>query len=255
MGYKHPIVALTANAVAGQADIFLGNGFDDFISKPIDIRQLNNVLNKLIRDKQPPEVIEAAKMQVKPSEERPSESEPQPAIKPRFAEIFVRDAMKALARLEEIDERKDYENENSMRTYIINVHGMKSALANIGKMDLSAIASKLEVAGREQKLDIIASETPAFLKSLRAFAEELNNQKEKSSAADVNEDKPYLEKMLNAIKAACEEYDENSADKALAELKKAPWSPQTMELLDAIADKLLHSDFDEITEVIKRYFQ
>ena len=62
-GYTSPIVALTANAVAGQADLFLENGFDNFISKPIDIRQLNNVLNKLVRDKQPEEVIEAARIQ------------------------------------------------------------------------------------------------------------------------------------------------------------------------------------------------
>jgi len=63
MGYERPIVALTANAVVGQADIFLKNGFDDFISKPLDIRLLDAVLNKLIRDKQPPEVLEAARRQ------------------------------------------------------------------------------------------------------------------------------------------------------------------------------------------------
>jgi CheY-like chemotaxis protein len=61
MGYTQPIIALTANAMAGQAEIFLMNGFDDFISKPIDLRQLNMALNKHIRDKQPPEVLEAAR--------------------------------------------------------------------------------------------------------------------------------------------------------------------------------------------------
>jgi CheY-like chemotaxis protein len=50
MGYKRPIVALTANAVVGQQDIFIANGFDGYISKPIDIRQLNDVLNKFVRD-------------------------------------------------------------------------------------------------------------------------------------------------------------------------------------------------------------
>jgi PAS domain S-box-containing protein len=52
IGYNQPIVALTANAVMGQAEMFLSNGFDDFISKPIDIRQLNAILNKMIRNKQ-----------------------------------------------------------------------------------------------------------------------------------------------------------------------------------------------------------
>ena len=52
LGYKNPIIALTANALTGQADVFMQNGFDAFISKPIDIRQLDMVLNKFIYDKQ-----------------------------------------------------------------------------------------------------------------------------------------------------------------------------------------------------------
>jgi CheY-like chemotaxis protein len=63
LGYTKPIVALTANAVVGQSDIFLTNGFDGFISKPIDVQQLNSILLKFVRDKQPPEVIEVANRQ------------------------------------------------------------------------------------------------------------------------------------------------------------------------------------------------
>jgi signal transduction histidine kinase/CheY-like chemotaxis protein len=51
IGYNSPIIALTANAVVGQQDIFIASGFDGYISKPIDIRQLNDVLNKFIRNK------------------------------------------------------------------------------------------------------------------------------------------------------------------------------------------------------------
>jgi CheY-like chemotaxis protein len=43
--------------VAGQADIFLQNGFDDFVSKPIDVRQLDRILNRLIRDKHPRDAV------------------------------------------------------------------------------------------------------------------------------------------------------------------------------------------------------
>ncbi len=64
LGYTAPIVALTANAVAKQAKLFLQNGFDDFIAKPIDIRQLDTVLNRLVRDKQPPEVIAEALLHI-----------------------------------------------------------------------------------------------------------------------------------------------------------------------------------------------
>jgi CheY-like chemotaxis protein len=51
LGYSSPIVALTANAVVGQDQMFLSSGFDGFISKPIDIRQLDDLLKKMIRDK------------------------------------------------------------------------------------------------------------------------------------------------------------------------------------------------------------
>ena len=60
IGYTQPIVALTANALIGQAGEFLKDGFDGFISKPIQTMHLNTVLTKYVRDKQPPEVLEAA---------------------------------------------------------------------------------------------------------------------------------------------------------------------------------------------------
>jgi len=50
-GYELPIVALTANAVAGQAEMFLEHGFNDFISKPINVHKLDYLLNNLIKDK------------------------------------------------------------------------------------------------------------------------------------------------------------------------------------------------------------
>ncbi|MDR0223046.1 MAG: hypothetical protein LBI38_05900, partial [Oscillospiraceae bacterium] len=45
----------TANALAGNDDMFKQNGFDDFISKPINARHLDTVLNKYIRDRNSPE--------------------------------------------------------------------------------------------------------------------------------------------------------------------------------------------------------
>jgi signal transduction histidine kinase/CheY-like chemotaxis protein/HPt (histidine-containing phosphotransfer) domain-containing protein len=63
--YTHPIIALTADAVTGRSEVFLANGFDDFISKPIKTRFLNDLLNKYIRDKQTQAVLEAARQQYK----------------------------------------------------------------------------------------------------------------------------------------------------------------------------------------------
>ena len=51
MGYGHPIVALTANAIKDSEEMFMGNGFSGFVSKPIDIGKLNTYLVRFIRDK------------------------------------------------------------------------------------------------------------------------------------------------------------------------------------------------------------
>jgi len=55
MGYTGFIVALTANALVGNDKIFAKNGFDGFIAKPIDIKQINTILNKFVRDMHPQE--------------------------------------------------------------------------------------------------------------------------------------------------------------------------------------------------------
>ena len=46
-GYKVPkIVALSANAVSGAREYYLNEGFDDYLSKPIDIHELDRIIKK-----------------------------------------------------------------------------------------------------------------------------------------------------------------------------------------------------------------
>jgi len=56
------------------------------------------------------------------------------------------------------------------------MHAMKIALENAGKMDLSAAAFKLEQAARDRITALVASETPAFLRAAKAFAETLSRR-------------------------------------------------------------------------------
>jgi signal transduction histidine kinase/CheY-like chemotaxis protein len=43
-----PVVAFTANALAGMREFFLENGFDDFMAKPIDVGELDRIMRKWI---------------------------------------------------------------------------------------------------------------------------------------------------------------------------------------------------------------
>jgi signal transduction histidine kinase len=254
LGYTHPIVALTANALAGQADVFLRNGFDAFISKPIDIRQLDVLLNKLIKNKYPPEVTEAAFQQaVRVNEAQPMEV--QFASDPKLAAMFVLDAEKALAELNTVL-TSGFRGNDDIRQYIIDVHSMKSALANVGETELSAVALKLELAGRAADMAVMTSETPAFLEALRGMTDKYRAKEDDGVIAQEemdNDDRVYLSEKLLAIQTACEEYDVKAANEALAELGQKKWPQSIKELLDAISEYLLFSDFDEATKLAKDF--
>ncbi|MDR1203893.1 MAG: response regulator [Peptococcaceae bacterium] len=47
-----PVIALTANALAGNDEMFIAHGFNDYISKPIDVARLDSVLNRWIQKTQ-----------------------------------------------------------------------------------------------------------------------------------------------------------------------------------------------------------
>jgi signal transduction histidine kinase/CheY-like chemotaxis protein/ABC-type amino acid transport substrate-binding protein len=244
LGYTRPIVMLTANALSGQAEMFLNKGFDDFISKPIDIRQLNVVLNKLVRDQYPAEIVESSR-QIKDSltKNYSAGSMPHPSLDSHLAEIFIRDAEKAAAALKAVHEKNVYRDED-IQSYIINIHAMKSALANIGETELSGFALKLEKAGRQGDTAVLSGETSSFLEKLRAVNEKIK-PKEENTAENSNDDLAYLREKLAEIQKACTALDKKIAKGALGELQQKTWSHSVKKRLDAISEYLLHSDFEK----------
>jgi len=253
LGYNKPIVALTANALAGQAEMFLNNGFDEFISKPIDIRQLNNILNKLIRDKQPPEVLEEARKQKNNLYAAGGHSI---AIDSQLAEFFVRDAEKTVGTLTNICDNNCRRGDD-LSTLIINVHAMKSALSNVGESELSNKAAELEQAGRDQNTNIILSSLPEFIKSLNQVIDKLKPNDEDGHDTRIDDDPEslaFLQEKLIAIQAACASLDKKTAKEALAALKQKNWPKHIKDKLSVIAERLLHSEFDEVAAIAREVY-
>ena len=251
-GYTKPIVALTANALAGQAEMFLHSGFDDFISKPIDIRQLNSVLNKLIRDKQSSDVLDHARQQ---KNSLYASGKHNIAIDSQLAEVFVRDAEKAVKILNLICEN-NCRRADDLSIFIVNVHAMKSALANVGEEGTSKEAAKLEQAGREQNINTILAELPAFLESLSKIIEKLKPAESDAPEEEAEDiaDRQYLQEKLHAIEAACASFDKKSAKTALAELKEKTWPRSIKDKLSLIGEHLLHSEFEEAAAIAREAY-
>ncbi|MCL2254151.1 MAG: ATP-binding protein [Lachnospiraceae bacterium] len=248
-GYVAPIVALTANAVVGQAEMFMKNGFDSFISKPIDIVQLDSALNKYIRDRKPIEVVEEARRN------KPDES----AIIPTFEvdeellAIFARDAKKAVAVIETFFANIESVSDDDYRLYAVNVHAMKSALANIGEREASGLAGLLEQAGKKHDKDALLTGTPSFIEKLQVIIEKIESNQAADEISLVDSEPAVLCEQLRHIVKACDDFDDLAIEAALAALNELEWSKETRELLDKIAEHVLHSDFEEAAEEASVY--
>jgi len=232
-GYKAPIIALTANAIVGNDKMFIENGFDDFISKPIDVRQLNSILNKWVRDKHPEEAKKYKKQEAMLSlEEVPTTDE-------KLREVFRKDALKAVAVL------KETVKSNNFNLFTTTVHAMKSALGNIGKNEESKWASDLEDAGRNEDLDYIMANINKLIQTLELLIDEYTPAESFKDDVDINEDTDYFVKELELLKNACEQYDATLAFEVLNRLKGKEWKKDTLRFLEKIHELLyFESDFE-----------
>jgi len=227
-GYTAPIIALSANAIAGQADIFRQNGFDDFISKPINTRQLDTILNKFIRDKHPQQVFVSEPIQ-----------QPLPQDQ-MLVELCVKDTRRTIALLEKLSQENGIKD--NLQKFIVNVHGIKSVLKTIGETNLSEFALKLETFGREHKIEQITVLVPEFLNGLRTLLYKFKQKPSENTA-----DEKDLRNKLQAIKKMCSDYNRKEALDAIVGIEKC--SQETRDILDKIKECVIHSDFEEAEKV------
>ena len=243
IGYKEPIVALTANAMAGQAEQFLRNGFDDFVSKPIDSREMDNVLNKYIRDRH--QQNEKGKKKVVKQLDSAERSD----FSASMEKAFLIDAKNAVRSLETVC-NEIVESGKFNEKYIVTVHGMKSALLNVGEADLSAVARRLEHAGQAEDMEIILGETADFIDELKRLIEKFSPQDEGPEVPLTPEETAFLRGKLLLIVDSCEMFDNRVIKKTLDELMKKEnrWPKRISTVLDEIFSHLLHSAFAEAGE-------
>ncbi|MCL1882804.1 MAG: ATP-binding protein [Defluviitaleaceae bacterium] len=246
-GCTFPIVALTANVIMGQAALFEENGFSGFLSKPIDMKQLNSYLLRFIRDKYPEEA-EAARAAAPTNTVATAEF----GVSDELAKHFIRDAKNAVTALEDLIKKSGF-TQNELKNYTIVTHGMKSALANVNVPDLSNVAATLEDAGRSGNLEKIFTQTPAFITKLKevyiSFEQSLSSETDNETEDDLE----LLKTQLTILIEACEIYSKPSAKKAMTTLKEGQCSKKTQNLIDEINAQLLHGEFEQAAEMAQNY--
>jgi len=238
-GYSRPIVALTANAVKGMSEMFLTRGFSGFISKPVDLKRLNACLVRFIRNKQPKKADELNENQSLLDEVNAEGGGL------RLIESFIRDAQKTIDIIEPILEEQVWDK-GTLKSYTIQAHGIKGALANIGRLAFSEEARVLEQAGRAGDINVINDSTQGFLDDLKKLIFALIPAETEN---EMHEDTLDLDIRLAEFALACDVYDLKKADDILNELRSKPSSKESKSILENLSAFLLSGAFEEAAEL------
>jgi signal transduction histidine kinase/DNA-binding response OmpR family regulator len=257
-----PIVALTANAVSGMREMFLSQGFNDFLAKPIDVSKLDDVIGKwLSREKQ----IKADGTRA-PGKEAASASPPLviPGVDAakgiamtggtlegyrKVLAQFYKDAAERLPLLQH--------ELGALPLFVTQVHALKSASATIGAAEVSAEAAELEAAGKAGDMAAIAEKLSQFREHLTKLIEGIRNvvveekrEGESGEPQTENAAKETVFNLLSTLRAALETKNMKEIDKLLEEIEQLPLDTETREQINAVSDKVLMGEYTEAIETI-----
>lgn len=205
--FTMPVVALTANAVAGMREKYISDGFDDYLAKPIDKQELKRVLsNLLIVERResifgslPSELYEITEEDV----ERMSEKVIEDVVEEEVEEqsnvhnndyliqngIDLNKSLELLGDIETYNETlEEFNNninnrlkkleslKNDLANYAIEAHALKSDSKYLGFTKLAELAYNHEMKGKENdsnyindNYDLLINEVNNVLKIVREY--------------------------------------------------------------------------------------
>jgi len=254
-----PIVALTANAVAGMREMFLESGFNEYLSKPIDTIKLNTTLEQFIpREKQKglsaESMVVPSEQKIKPTVEIEglnvikglSISGGSPEYYMETLATFIEDGT------ERIEQLKDCLADGDMHMYCTCVHALKSAAGSVGADDLSGLAYTMELAAKQEDITFIKMRHDEFITMLDALLVRIKQAisahgKRRGSKDSANAEliKPELIKLMDALRAL----DAGAMNSAIGTLQKLARAENLAGTVRNISTKILMSEYDEAMEL------
>ena len=157
--FNTPVVALTADAMSGVSNKYIEVGFNDYLSKPIEKKELNKVLVKYFKiskkeaeskflikeDKHNIEYLKENKIEVEKSIELLGDIETYNEI----VKTFIEENKKRIPRI------KENRIKGNLKEYSIDVHALKSDSKYLGLTKLAEISYNHEIKSKENDKEYI----------------------------------------------------------------------------------------------------
>ncbi len=259
-----PVIALTANAILGNEEMFLQSGFQAFLSKPIDMAKLDAVLRRWVRDKS---------QEKQPADERENPTPPDKEALRTVGEagllagirISGTDLTRALERFggDEavlidvlcsyagntwplVGSLRDYLAAGNLADYAIVVHGIKGSSYGIFARETGRMAETLEMAANAGDKEAVASSHAAFEENLLGLLDAIETA---LAQIDARVGKPITGKpdmaLLTQLRDACKAFDMDRVDAALEKLEAFRYESGG-KLVAWLREKVSEMAFEEI---------
>ena len=260
-----PIIALTANAIVGNEQIFLKNGFQAFISKPIDVIQLDTILNTWIMRK--PDINNL--LQTGKDAMNPEITENEGTNSGLFEGIYLKsiDLIQGMDRFNSediflnvinsyykhtpalLDKLRSFTEETPLTEYTGIAHSLKGSSYGISANIAGNEAAKLESVARAGNREQLNRMKLPFIEMIESLLRDL--EKILAKAASRREPKkeafaPGTELLIRLLEAV-REYKAVEMEDIISELESFKYESGS-ELISWLREKMDFFEYDAIRE-------
>ena len=252
-GKELTAIAFTANAVSGAREMFLREGFDEFVSKPIEVLELERVLRKVLPKSSiefvdenygKNEKIEETEEQVAKEDGKHSKEEDKMSQLERagihthagiqycrgdkefYAELLIKFAKDEKRKAAEIN---DFYMQEDFGNYQIVVHALKSTAKMVGADALSEMARQAEEAAKNQDADYIKEHHGELLAKyhevvqciLELYDLSTNEPMDVAQGDGMEISRDELVKRLIELKEGLDTFEADKAESLISEIRGA----------------------------------
>ncbi len=257
-----PVICLTANAISGAREQYIAEGFNDYLTKPVDSEKLEEmIMMYLPSDK----IVEEIIKKPEPDKEHESiipdqvknnpEIDIETGIKNNGSEHTYLETLKLYAReaYSYADEIERYMSSGDIRNAIVKIHALKSTSRTIGANAIGELAQKLENAGKENDVDTLKDELEGLLDRCRYLGDKLSDilisDEEEATGLEIIDEDRLLDSYAK-IRQFAKDCDNASINEVLNELRGYTIPDSEKERYRELVKALDYFDFGRITELL-----